>query len=94
MDNDNPFIDECFNLPFVNDGKPGYVSIHPEMTPAVQGLSPTGRYFIYCLHPQGGTCHFVIRKDIDGNWISECLPPFLGNDFICLITDEIGSKKK
>ncbi|MEJ7766742.1 MAG: hypothetical protein WKF89_02950 [Chitinophagaceae bacterium] len=86
---DNNYLDYTFNLPFENEGKAGYVSVHPEMTIAVQGLTPTGRYFVYCLHPQGGSCSFYIELDESRNWISECLPPFINNDFIFLITDKI-----
>lgn len=90
----NILLDSTFNLPFESGGEPGYVSVHPEISPAVQGLSPTGRYFVYCLHPQGGSCTFYIEQDEQRNWISECLPQFIDNDFICLITDRIGSQNK
>ncbi|MEJ7737413.1 MAG: hypothetical protein WKF97_08305 [Chitinophagaceae bacterium] len=87
MQTDNDYEDFCFNVPFQRDEGPGYVSIHAEMVPEVQGFSPTGRYFVYCLHPVGGTCHFIVEQDVQGNWMSESLPPFIDDKFIDFIAD-------
>ena len=90
----NEYLDLILHIPFENNGGSGYLSVHPEMSTAVQGLSPTGRYLVYCLHPEGGSCTFYVEQDENCNWISECLPPFIDNDFICMITDKIEYKNK
>jgi hypothetical protein len=70
-----------------------YVAIHPEMYPAKTGIAPSGRYFIYCIDPVQGSCHFIIKQDENYEWFSEFLPPFITKDLVGLIAEAIESKK-
>ena len=72
----------CFNLSFQFAGEPGYLSIHPQMSQAKKGVSPTGLYFVYCMHPVYGSCTFVIDQNDKGVWDSERHPPFIMKSFI------------
>ncbi len=56
-------------------GQSVYFSIHPEMYPAAEGIAPTGRYFVYCIHPTQGSCHFIVEQDEQFAWFSEYHPP-------------------
>jgi hypothetical protein len=44
-------LDSCFK------------AVHPEMYPAKTGITPSGRYFIYCIDPVQGSFHFIIEQD-------------------------------
>jgi len=63
-----------FSSPFEH----GYIYVHPEMAPAAKGISPTGRYFVYCLHNTYGTCHFILKQNENCEWMAEVYPPFIG----------------
>jgi hypothetical protein len=79
----------CFNISFEYAGEPGYLSIHPQMYQAKKGISPTGMYFVYCMHPVYGSCTFVVGQNANGMWESERHPPFISKVFIQEIGTEI-----
>jgi hypothetical protein len=79
----------CFNLSFRFANEPGYLSIHPQMYSVKQGVSPTGAYFVYCMHPVHGSCTFVVEQNENGIWASERHPPFVSKAFIQEIGREI-----
>jgi len=70
-----------------------YVAIHAEMYPAKTGITPSGRYLIYCIDPVQGSCHFIIEEDDNYEWFSDVLPPFITKDLVSLIAEAIKSKK-
>ena len=73
---------KSFNMPFTEDGQPGYLSINQEMRPYKNSVTPTDRYYIYCMHPKYGSCTFIVVQ-IKGNaWVSEIHPPYITNMFI------------
>lgn len=80
---------DSFTAPFEH----GYISVHPEMAPAAKGISPTGRYIIYCIDPAHGSCHFIIEQDENCEWFCEVLPPIITKDLVGLIAEAIESKK-
>jgi len=79
-----------FIVPFED----GYISIHPEMAPKTKGISPTGRYFIYCLHYVKGSCTFIVEQNEYCNWIANTHPPFIDQDLIDWIGKKIESLSK
>ena len=74
-------------------GQSVYFSIHPEMSPGGKSIVPTGRYFVYCIHPELGSCHFMIQQDEHDAWDCEHHPPFIDQNFITWIGERIESKK-
>lgn len=69
------------------------VAVHPEMHPAKTGITLSGRYFVYCIDPDRGTCHFILEQDENCDWFSEFLPPFITKDMVGLIAEAFESKK-
>ncbi len=79
---------------FIAPFEHGYISVHPEMVPVAKGISPTGRYFIYCLHTTYGTCHFILNQNENCDWIAETHPPFIDANFIAWIGEKIETSSK
>ena len=83
-----------FSISFTENDLTGYFSIHPEMYPEKDGIAPTGRYFVYCLHPGYGSAHFIIEQNINCSWVSESLPPFITFELMRWIGDKIERQNK
>lgn len=81
------FQQGSFNAQF----KTGYVSVHPEMKPEANGISSTGRYFVYYLHPVKGSCTFIVEQNEYCKWIAQIYPPFIDQILIDWIGDKIES---
>ena len=69
----------------------GYISVHVEYKCDEDILTPTGRYFIYMLHPKRGSCTFYLEMDDNGKWIREHKPPFVAEELIARIIEAIES---
>ena len=82
------------SVPFMLEGEMGYVSIHPEMYPTEYGIAPLGSFFIYCLHPVHGSCHFIIEQDDEGDWTCQHAPEFIDFEFVNWIGKKIESQGK
>ena len=71
-----------FTTYFDIEGESAYIAVHPEMHPTNTGISPTGRYFIYCIHPERGSCSFILEQDEHGTWFSGDLPSFIDGNLV------------
>ena len=78
-----------FTTHFDIEGESMFIAIHPEMYQAKQGISPSGRYFIYCIHPERGSCTFILEQDEHGTWFSERLPPFIDENLVAWLGRQI-----
>ena len=81
-----------FTRTFDRNGVRGYVSINMEMYRSIDGLKGTGRYCIYCLHPQEGSSYFMIEEVRNGNWISNNAPAHIRPDFVNWIGEMINER--
>ncbi len=87
-----PIIDNTYGTfiePFFIDDEKGITTIHPEMYRAKNGISPTGRYQVYCIHPQFGSSNFVVEQDEKGIWICKNHPAFISVNFVVWIGERI-----
>jgi len=67
----------------------GYVSVHVEYKCDEDVLTPTGKYFIYLLHPKRGSCTFILEMNDKGQWVADHKPPFVTDDIIATISKGI-----
>ena len=79
--------ENSFDIELVN----GYVSVDVEYKCDEDVLTPTGRYFVYVLHPKRGSCTFYMEMDDKGTWFSEHKPPFVDDELITNISKGIES---
>ena len=63
-----------FALTFRDGRHIWYFTIHPQMCSAWEGVTPTGNYFIYCMHPTRGSCHLILEQDRNCDWFSKHAP--------------------
>lgn len=71
-----------FNISFKQAGEPWYMAVHPEMCPAQQGIKPSGRYFVYCIHPMAGSMTFIVEQDEECKWICQGKPQYISDLFV------------
>lgn len=83
------FFYGSFNLTFHEGTDAGYLAVLPEMFPAEQAIRPSGNYFIYCIHPERGSCMFVVEQDGNCKWFSKSKPPFFSDAFVEWIGEQI-----
>ncbi|MBE7171957.1 MAG: hypothetical protein INR73_15325 [Williamsia sp.] len=83
------FFYGSFNLTFHEGTETGYLAVHPEMYPANPGIRPSGNYFIYCIHPERGSCTFVVKQDENCKWFSEKKLLFISDAFVEWIGEQI-----
>jgi hypothetical protein len=83
-----------FSLEFETGNNKGLLTIHPEMGQAKIGIRPTGRYFIYCVHPERGSGSFILEQDMNTIWVSERHPPFIEPGLIPWIGQQIEEHKE
>ncbi|MDO9374162.1 MAG: hypothetical protein Q7T76_07080 [Ferruginibacter sp.] len=74
---------EGFIIPLERGNIKTYASVNVEMYYDDGQLEPTGKYFIYLLHPALGSCYFNIEQEVGtASWVSKGAPPGLENDMI------------
>ncbi|MEO6001481.1 MAG: hypothetical protein ABIN89_31805 [Chitinophagaceae bacterium] len=78
-----------FTIEFPAGGNNGLLNINPEMAAANIGIKPTGRYFIYCVHPERGSCSFILARNENNVWFSERHPAFIDPELITWIGGQI-----
>ena len=78
-----------FTTHFDIEGESAFIAIHPEMYPATQGIEPRGRYFIYCIHPERGSCTFTVEQDEHGTWFAENQPAFVDESLVTWLGRQI-----
>lgn len=87
--------DYGFFIEYINiHGQNICLFIHPEMYPAKDGIAPTGKYFIFCIHPVHGSCYFIVEQNERYVWFSQNCPPFIDQNLIASIGDRIELKSK
>lgn len=79
---------------FELEGHSIYFAVHPEMNPYKNSILATGQYFVYCIDPIHGSCHFIIEQDEKYKWTSEHLPSFINPDLVGWIGERIEFKSK
>lgn len=83
----------AFSIEFETENNKLLLTIHPEMTAATIGIKPTGRYFIYCVHPERGSGSFILEQDMNTIWVSERHPPFIEPGLIPWIGQQIEARR-
>lgn len=93
---DNELIDYTtgtFTLPVITADAKGYASVHANLYRDEDGLDFTGTYFVYLLHPVMGVCKFNMEFDEEiARWITRDAMPWVANELILQIADEIVSR--
>ena len=65
-----------------DDGQFCLLAIEPEMLPYNNGVSPTGKYIVDCIHPMYGFYSFTIEQNDRYRWESASSPFFITNRII------------
>jgi hypothetical protein len=89
------YTSEGFLVPLIKGNIQTYAFVHGVMS---YDMETTGTYFVYLLHPDFGSSHFNMEKEIDEDglserWISEDAPFFIDYLLISTIGEAISERE-
>jgi len=89
------YTGEGFIMPIIRHGIKGYASVNSIMHRDEDGLDRSGGYFIYILHPTGGSTHFTLEPENSySGWKKDGGFIWLTDDIVQEITNTIENRKK
>ncbi|HEV8270257.1 MAG TPA: hypothetical protein VGQ04_03070 [Chitinophagaceae bacterium] len=88
------YSNEGFTIPIVRDDAMGYASVNKMFYGEEDGIEDSGNYFIYLLHPERGSTHFIIEPDNSyKGWNRLGGAPWVMDDLVQEIINEIEKRK-